>query len=213
MGDYFIIDRFVYYYNGYPLKTHYHHNYIDQIKMFNFSKSILDDFLDTGEYDSRLPHIFPQNQLINIINDNFKYWTKSEGIYNFIIDTFGSKDYGSNEINLDILKESFSKSIKYNISESIENIKNNYDIFNNKVRIYRGVQSKSSSLEKSLSWSLNKYTALFFASRFPSDSNYVYETLIDLDKIIGFIKREDEVLVEFKNITDKIITESIECKV
>ncbi len=209
MGEYFLIDRFIYFYKGYPIRIAYQYNYLEQIKFLMLSKTILDEFLSSGNFTSKLYYTFPENQYVNIINEKFFSWNKTEKAFNFVIDTFKKSDYGSTYIDLFILKESFKNSNKYNKERFIQHIKDNYNVINNKVKIYRGVQSKSSPLEKSLSWTLDKDTALFFTRRFKSKINYLYETFVDLNDIIGFWESEKEIIVEYKNLKDEIIKTKI----
>ncbi|WP_195972647.1 hypothetical protein [Clostridium thermobutyricum] len=209
IGDYVLVDRFLYYYKGYPLKIEYNHSYLNQIKFIRISKMILDEFLSTGSFSSKLYYIFPENQYTNIINKKFFSWNKTEKVFDFVIDTFKKSNYDSTQIDLFILKESFNNSNKYNKEKSIQYIKDNYNVVNNKVKIYRGVQSISSPLEKSLSWTLDKDNALFFTKRFKSEINYLYETLVDLNDIIGFFESEKEIFVEYKKLNDEIIKTKI----
>lgn len=69
-----------------------------------------------------------------------------------------------------------------------------------KVRVYRGVHSDSSKLEKSISWTLSSKVAKSFANRF--EKGKVYSGLVNVEDIVYFNdeRREEEVWVRYGKI-------------
>lgn len=65
-----------------------------------------------------------------------------------------------------------------------------------KITVYRGENSSSTSLNEAWSWTLSYKTASFFATRF-SDSGIIYETDVDMMDIADYLpyNGEEEVLI------------------
>ncbi|MED3962830.1 metal-dependent phosphohydrolase [Niallia taxi] len=69
------------------------------------------------------------------------------------------------------------------------------------ITIYRGESTRSTPLNKALSWTLDKKTAQFFANRFGS-SGIVYKAKVKVDNVLDYIelRKEEEILVYPKEI-------------
>lgn len=70
------------------------------------------------------------------------------------------------------------------------------------IKIFRGVTNYSNNIEKTLSWTINKDKALWFAKRLPAEWRYLYEGKIKLKNIICFIndREEEEVIAKYADI-------------
>ena len=84
------------------------------------------------------------------------------------------------------------------------------------ITIYRGECTKSTPVQKALSWTLDKEKAVWFAKRFlclASDIEkigYVYTAKVNLKNIIGYYdgRKESEVVVRYKHL-EIISTEEV----
>lgn len=86
-------------------------------------------------------------------------------------------------------------------AEDIVELKREYP--NDKVlKIFRGEASKSLTLEETLSWSLSKDQAKFFATRF-GEQGKLYSAEVLVDDVLAYLKKpEREVLVLYNNLID-----------
>ena len=77
------------------------------------------------------------------------------------------------------------------------------EITDNVVTIYRGEADKSTNYKDgALSWTLNYDMAIFFANRFSARNPKLYKAQVNIDNILLYIDREEEVLVEAKDLID-----------
>lgn len=88
-----------------------------------------------------------------------------------------------------------------------DEIKNHSDIKpliseDERITIYRGEASKSSTLKKSFSWTTDKEKAEFFATRFSSEKQTIYTATVHIDNVLAYFegRGEKEVIVDFKNV-------------
>ena len=63
--------------------------------------------------------------------------------------------------------------------------------------IYRGSGDESASLEETFSWTLDPAVAVFFATRFPSDSAKVYKATVKKDAVIEYFDGTEEEVIVF----------------
>lgn len=120
-----------------------------------------------------------------------------------LLDIYVMSEYGFKEINPKIMEECvFSSTLS---EEEKEQISKNWEVKDNKVKIYRGEQSLSTNYNSAYSWSLNRKVAEMFSKRFKEDRvNILYEAYVDLDDIMVTLldRGESEVLVEPSKLLD-----------
>lgn len=126
--------------------------------------------------------------------------------FNWFIYIYTTSEYGFSEfLDLEFIKEI----IKYKKDDRKELIRELKPI-NEYITIYRGEGSRSASIDKAYSWSVDINKALFFANRFnQSENSRLYEAKIHIDNIIAYIKNrgEEEVLVFPDKLEDVKIIE------
>lgn len=67
--------------------------------------------------------------------------------------------------------------------------------------VYRGAADKSTPLDKALSWTLERDTAAFFATRF-NNKGIIYQATVDKNHVLAYMneREEAEVLIEPKHL-------------
>lgn len=129
--------------------------------------------------------------------NNYKQIPKDK-LYKVFQSLYVSSDYGFGDIKKEIITYMFSlnkdKSFKKNLNADKDGF----------LAIYRGTSTKSNSVEKAYSWTLNFNTALFFATRFNGEDAKVYKAKIHIDNVVDFITRrnEDEILLLPENLVE-----------
>ena len=88
---------------------------------------------------------------------------------------------------------------------------NTLNELDNTVTVYRGVTSYNANNVKALSWTLDKSTAEWFASRFDEDGT-VYQAQIDKSHIYAYFdgRNESEIIVDPKYLMDITETEMMD---
>ena len=114
---------------------------------------------------------------------------------------YSSSEYGFDSLLDDDVIELL---IDYKDTNKIKDIlKNNFNITDKMVTIYRGEADKSMSYrDGAMSWTLELKVANFFANRFSSSNPKVYKAKVNVDDILLYLDRESEVLVEPCNLVD-----------
>lgn len=121
-------------------------------------------------------------------------------------DYLGAKDFGellafaytddefpSSNIKQSVLVNMFRKAKKEYLMEQDELAA--YSGLPNTIEIYRGVQSGAKSHIKGMSWTTDKDTAMWFASRF-GKKGVVYSAAISKKYVFAYFEREHEVVVD-----------------
>lgn len=167
---------------------------IEMIKSINDYKLRLLSLIDNNDYI----------KLMTIINDVFKvdyFLNNYENIPNdqkekILDDIYTSREYVLNAIDVDLIKQTFNG---YRVQEMISD----HNITDDYINIYRGQTIESTPLQKSLSWTLSKDTAKWFANRFNSNG-VVYQGKVHIKNILMYTndRSENEVLVDFKDILE-----------
>lgn len=116
--------------------------------------------------------------IFELIPDNEKFNVFKE-IYSLV-------DYGFNNIEPSFIRQVFS----YKHDDVHMELLKPY-IKNNKVVIYRGEGSQSTSHKEAYSWSLKIETACYFATRFNIDGK-VYKAEIDVKHIVAYLDNRNE---------------------
>ncbi|MFD2729805.1 hypothetical protein [Enterococcus camelliae] len=69
------------------------------------------------------------------------------------------------------------------------------------ITLYRGEASKSTPIQNSVSWTLDKNKANWFANRFDTVEKHLYSTEVKIDDILAYIdSSEKEVLVPYSKL-------------
>lgn len=162
----------------------------------------------TKLFDTRKEMVTALNDKIHLTETPFLLFVFDFLINNFDMDkktlrSLALDTYSSSEYNFD----SFDfKSIFLNTkTKNAEDILTLKDMFPNQttVTIYRGSASRSTALEDSLSWTLSKEKAIWFANRFDTDDCHLYQAEVDIDDILAYIDTsEKECLVSYNSLTN-----------
>ena len=111
--------------------------------------------------------------------------------YKYFEDLYVRSEYGFSDLDKDFLLNIFKYAPKEDLSKKIEIDDNGL------IRIYRGQNTKSTPYKEAFSWTTNKDTAIFFATRFDKYSGKLYEAIVKSEDILAYIDRrgESEVIV------------------
>lgn len=138
-------------------------------------------------------HVLLFEDIYDMIPNEKKY-----NIFKFI---YVNSDYCLREINHEIIRHVF----KLNLDKSSIDLKVDKEGY---VKIYRGVENSSSSLERAYSWSWDKKVAEFFSNRFKTGTGLLYKAKVKKENIVDYIneRKEKEILVLPEHVEDiKII--------
>lgn len=204
-----ILSRYCYYKNGVYVELLLEHN--------NISESMLGLFRDMiKQQSSRIEKYIQEGKFIPLFvmidcKIRMSYFKEivdlipEEKRYEVFRNIYTSIDFSFDKFNTDELLDSLLK-VKPKINKTDkEKVLEKADIDDNGyVTIYRGVGSKSSKLEKSLSWTTNLCVAIKFmvyAKRIDGD---IYTAKVHIDDIIDYIDDRDEfeVLVKYNTLKD-----------
>lgn len=165
---------------------HQRRNYIEQLKKDNNYKglfSILDKCFRISYFIELYPYI-PEEQFVDVFTL----------VYSFC-------EYNFDMLLTDNVLNKLRK-LKPNLTKQ-QLINEGAEITDSIVTIYRGESDKSTDYkEGALSWTLNYDIATFFANRFSAKKPKVYKAQVNIKDIILYIDREEEVLVETKDLID-----------
>lgn len=137
---------------------------------------------------------------ISYFLDLYDYLTDEEfiNVFSFVYSTC---EYGF----IDLLNDDVIERLKEckDTENLINNIKDKYEIKDDMVVIYRGEADKSTPFnDGAMSWTLDYKVAKFFANRFNAEELKIYKAKANVNDILIFLDREDEVLIEYENLVD-----------
>lgn len=126
---------------------------------------------------------------ISVFNEMIHEIEETE-IYDLFKEVYKTSEYGFEELDWEYLIEV----CRANNTSDIERFKREYG---NKVKVYRGVATKSS--EYGLSWTTDIDVAKMFATRFNS-KGYILEGNVESKDILTAFETEGEILVKRENV-------------
>jgi hypothetical protein len=164
---------------------------IEEDKRFSLQKQMIHDYVQQRDWNT-LVSLVDKKVSFQVLSYVMQY-APDEDHTDLFLDTYTRNEYGFDRINQAMARKALS-----NIADSDYSIyqANIQPDVNDYYTIYRGVTHKSSSLDSSFSWTLDKDVAKFFATRFNSDG-LIYTAKIHKDKVRAYIpgRNEQEVLV------------------
>ena len=119
--------------------------------------------------------------------------------YALFLSFYQTSDYGCSELT----EESIKKLIKSKTEEQKAQTHKSLMNFPNKVMVYRGEGDKSTTWDKSVSWTTDINVANFFASRMDGRKGIIHIAEVDKENIIEFFSMESECIILPENITIK----------
>ena len=137
-----------------------------------------------------------KRDVIQAYKDVFEYLT-DDMKYKSFLNVYTRAEYNFRTLTIKILEE--LKRLKPN---SVIQKLSKYTDDKGFITIYRGECTKSTSLNKSLSWTLDKEKAEWFARRFllTGETGTVYTAKANIKNVIGFYsgREESEVIIRYK---------------
>lgn len=121
--------------------------------------------------------------------------------YEAFIDFYTDCEYGFKDFENRIVEDAISHQNPDRKKKALNDLHDRFE--EDKILIYRGIESKSLSPFQSMSWTTNLSTAIFFATRYTLDG-IVYCGEIHKTDVIDYIhnRNEFEILTNPKNILD-----------
>jgi hypothetical protein len=174
---------------------------------YPMSDDELKEHISEGEYSAVLI-VMRKYDRLSVFKKIFEHLPQ-EHIYPLFLEVYRGSEYGFNRIT----KKIIDKIIQVKPKDIPGSLKKFTDP-QNYITIYRGEYTKSTPVEKALSWSLNYDIAVSFAKRFPFGGNgYVYTARVSIDNVIAYIHEEaeeidgvlygggeEEILVRYKDL-------------
>lgn len=170
------------------------HMMIDKSKL-DLVKNSISEYISKGDYSGALIYI-NKKYLMSAFSNIFGF-VPDDKKYELFIDVYTTCEFGYVEN-----KKIINKVIKLKPHDLIETLKPKADD-KGYITIYRGESTRSTELQKALSWTLDRNVAIWFAERFNfTSTGYIYTAKANIDKVFAYIteRKEEEVLVRYKDV-------------
>lgn len=128
--------------------------------------------------------------------------------YQSFMDMHVTHDYGIDVFPIELVRDAISHQKKSERNREIKRLKEQVDVQDGKITVYRGMGNESTPVEKAMSWTISEKVAYFFANRLGKEGRVV-QGIVDVEHIIDYITRrnEEEVIILPGNV---VITEAEE---
>lgn len=160
----------------------------DKLKQSIYEKVLEENYYGAFIYMGKQYHITAFSSIFEFIPDNKKY--------ELFMDIYCMSERGL------VMPKIINQIFKLRPKDLIESLRPKADD-KEYLTIYRGESTHSTKVQKALSWTLKRDTAIWFAERFNfSGIGYLYTAHADINKVIAYItdRNEEEIVIRYRDI-------------
>lgn len=162
---------------------------------FEKQKSCVYELYNNSEWE-RLLIITPTSYQLEVLQQLLKNnCINDDDKYKLFMSCYVHSDYGFSKLDINLVEDVIASKTYEDKKEIAEKIAHLPD----KLTIYRGEGTLSTSYSESFSWTLNENIAYFFGCRL-SNGAVIYTATVDKKDIVDYIKKEEEILALPKDV-------------